>query len=113
MAVLIEYAVAPAAIAVFIGGYVQALGLLGGVSLWVIYLGAYLIFIGVHLYGVGEALKLMFAITAVAMLAAALPSRCSRSSVVSTSPRMSGTSPARMKTSPFTLRSSGSHILAA
>ena len=28
MAVLIEYAVAPAAIAVFIGGYVEALGLL-------------------------------------------------------------------------------------
>ncbi len=69
MAVLIEYAVAPAAIAVFIGGYVQALGLLGGVSLWVIYLGAYVIFIGVHLYGVGEALKLMFGITAIALVA--------------------------------------------
>jgi len=38
--------------------------------------------------------------TAVAMLAAALASRCSRNSRVSTSPRMSGTSPARMNTSP-------------
>ncbi|MET0997716.1 MAG: amino acid permease [Marmoricola sp.] len=42
MAVLIEYAVAPAAISVFIG---------------------------VHLYGVGEALKLMFGVTAIAVVA--------------------------------------------
>lgn len=69
MAVLIEYAVAPAAISVFIGGYVQALGLLGGAPLWTIYLAAYLVFIGIHLYGVGEALKLMFVITAVAVVA--------------------------------------------
>lgn len=69
LAVLIEYAVAPAAIAVFIGGYIQALGLFGGVSLWVIYLAAYLVFIGIHLYGVGEALKLMFGITAIAVVA--------------------------------------------
>ncbi len=69
LAVLIEYAVAPAAIAVFIGGYIQALGLLGGVSLWVIYLAAYVVFIGIHLYGVGEALKLMFGITAIAVVA--------------------------------------------
>ena len=69
MAVLIEYAVAPAAIAVFIGGYVEALGLFGLTNGWLVYLIAYLIFIGVHLYGVGEALKLMFGITAIAVVA--------------------------------------------
>jgi ethanolamine permease len=69
MAVLIEYAVAPAAIAVFIGGYVEALGLFGLTNGWPVYLAAYVIFVGVHLYGVGEALKLMFGITAVALVA--------------------------------------------
>ena len=69
MAVLIEYAVAPAAIAVFIGGYVEALGLFGLTSGWLVFAIAYVVFIGIHLYGVGEALKLMFAITAVAVVA--------------------------------------------
>ncbi|MGA8210388.1 MAG: ethanolamine permease [Nocardioidaceae bacterium] len=69
MAVLIEYAVAPAAIAVFIGGYVEALGLFGLTNGWLIYLIAYVVFVGVHLYGVGEALKLMFGITAIAVVA--------------------------------------------
>lgn len=69
IAVLIEYAVAPAAIAVFIGGYVEALGLFGLTNGWPIYLAAYVIFVGVHLYGVGEALKLMFGITVIAVLA--------------------------------------------
>jgi ethanolamine permease len=71
MAVLIEYAVAPAAIAVFIGGYVEALGLFGLTNGWLVYAIAYAIFIGVHLYGVGEALKLMFGITAIAVVALA------------------------------------------
>ncbi|WP_151523851.1 ethanolamine permease [Serinicoccus kebangsaanensis] len=69
VAVLIEYAVAPAAIAVFIGGYVEALGLFGLTNSWPVYLVAYLIFIGLHIWGVGEALKVMFAITVVAVLA--------------------------------------------
>ncbi len=69
MAVLIEYAVAPAAISVFIGGYVEALGLFGLTNGWLVYLIAYVVFIGVHLYGVGEALKLMFGITAIAVVA--------------------------------------------
>ena len=69
MAVLIEYAVAPAAIAVFIGGYVEALGLFGLTNGWLVYLIAYAVFVGVHLYGVGEALKLMFGITAIALIA--------------------------------------------
>jgi ethanolamine permease len=65
-AILIEYAIAPAAIATFIGGYVEALIGVGG---WVVYLAFYLIFVGIHLYGVGEALKVMFAITAIAVVA--------------------------------------------
>lgn len=69
MAILIEYAVAPAAIATFIGGYVQALGLPESIPVWVIYLACYLIFVGIHLWGVGEALRLMFVITAVAAVA--------------------------------------------
>jgi ethanolamine permease len=64
----IEYAIAPAAIATFIGGYVEALIGFGGVA---VYLFFYLVFIGIHLYGVGEALKLMFAITAIAVVALA------------------------------------------
>lgn len=69
VAVLIEYAVAPAAIAVFIGGYVEALGLFGLTNSWPVYLVAFLIFIGLHIWGVGEALKVMFAITVVAVVA--------------------------------------------
>jgi ethanolamine permease len=65
-AILIEYAIAPAAIATFIGGYVEALIGVGG---WIVYLACYLIFVGIHLYGVGEALKVMFAITAIAVVA--------------------------------------------
>lgn len=69
MAVLIEYSVAPAAIATFIGGYMEALGLFGITNSWPVYLITYLVFIGIHIYGVGEALKLMFGITAVALVA--------------------------------------------
>jgi len=68
-AILIEYAIAPGAIAVFIGGYVEALGLFGLTSGWPVFVACYVIFIGIHLYGVGEALKVMFAITAVAVVA--------------------------------------------
>ena len=69
MAILIEYAIAPAAISIFIGGYIEALGLFGLTSGWPVYLACYVIFVGIHLYGVGEALKLMFVITAIAVVA--------------------------------------------
>ncbi|MGH3876773.1 MAG: ethanolamine permease [Actinophytocola sp.] len=68
-AILIEYAIAPAAIAVFIGGYVEALGLFGMTSGWPVFLVCYLIFIGLHLWGVGEALRVMFVITGIAVVA--------------------------------------------
>ncbi|MDO4254920.1 MAG: ethanolamine permease [Kocuria sp.] len=69
MAVLIEYAVAPAAIATFIGGYIEALGLFGITNSWPVYLVTYIVFVSIHAYGVGEALKLMFGITVVAVIA--------------------------------------------
>jgi ethanolamine permease len=68
-AILIEYAIAPAAIAVFIGGYVESLGLFGITNGWPVFLACYLIFIGVHLWGVGEALRVMFVITGIAVVA--------------------------------------------
>ncbi len=63
---MIEYAIAPAAIAVFIGAYCESLFGVGG---WAVFLGFYAVFIGIHLYGVGEALKLTFVITAIAAVA--------------------------------------------
>ena len=67
-AILIEYAIAPAAIVVFIGGYVESLDILGITAGWPLYLAFYAVFVGVHIYGVGEALKLMFVITGIAVV---------------------------------------------
>src|SRR5688500_15921153 len=66
-AILIEYAIAPAAIVTFIGGYIEALPIGIDNSPW-LYLGAYVLFVGIHLYGVGEALKVIFAITVLAVI---------------------------------------------
>jgi len=71
-AILIEYAIAPAAIVVFIGAYVESLGLFGITTGWPVYLAFYAVFVGIHLYGVGEALKLIFAITVLAVIALAV-----------------------------------------
>jgi ethanolamine permease len=65
-AILVEYAIAPAAIANFIGAYVDSLI---GIDGPIVFLVFYVVFVGLHLYGVGEALKLMFAITAIAAVA--------------------------------------------
>ena len=65
-AIVIEYAIAPAAIVAFIGAYVESLIGFGGP---LVYLVFYAIFIGMFLYGTGEALRLMFIITAVAVAA--------------------------------------------
>jgi ethanolamine permease len=67
-AILIEYTLAPAVVATFIGGYMDTLIGVGGP---IVYLVCYLVFVGIHLYGVGEALKVMFAITVVAIVAIA------------------------------------------
>jgi ethanolamine permease len=67
-AILIEYTLAPAVVATFIGGYMDTLIGFGGP---IVYLLCYVVFVGIHLYGVGEALKVMFAITVVAIVAIA------------------------------------------
>jgi hypothetical protein len=56
-AIVIEVAIAPAAIATFIGGYVESLIGFGGP---VIYLLFNAVFVGMLLYGTGEALRIMF-----------------------------------------------------
>src|ERR671919_1566201 len=67
-AILIEYALAPAAIVTFIGAYVEALDI-GIDAGWPVYLVFYAAFVGIHLLGVGEALKVTFIITAIAVVA--------------------------------------------
>lgn len=68
-AILIEYILAPAAIALFIGDYVESLGLFGLTSGWPVYLACFAIFIGIHLWGVGEALRFSLVVTAIAVAA--------------------------------------------
>jgi len=65
-AILLEYTIAPAAIAVFIGGYINELTGFSGPA---IYAGFYIVFVGIHLFGVGEALKIMMVITSIAVIA--------------------------------------------
>ena len=66
LAILIEYALAPAAIVIFIGSAFEELTGFNGP--WV-YAGFYSVFIGMHLVGAGEALKVMMVITALAIFA--------------------------------------------
>lgn len=66
LAVLIEYALAPAAIVIFIGAAVEEL--LGINGPWV-YALFYAVFVGIHLAGVGEALKVMMVISGLAVFA--------------------------------------------
>lgn len=63
-AILLEYVIAPAAIAVFIGAYV---GELIGVDGPIVYAVFYAVFIGIHLLGTGEALRIMMLVTAIAV----------------------------------------------
>ena len=66
IAVLLEYSIAPAAIAVFIGAYVNEIFGFDGPM---VYAATYIVFIGIHLYGAGEALKVMLVITGIAVIA--------------------------------------------
>ncbi|MEW2415721.1 ethanolamine permease [Streptomyces sp. NPDC046866] len=68
-AILIEYILAPAAIVIFIGDYVESLHLFGLTSGWPVYLACFAVFIGIHLWGVGEALRFSLVVTAVAVFA--------------------------------------------
>ncbi|MEH6568560.1 MAG: ethanolamine permease [Halioglobus sp.] len=66
LAVLIEYMLAPAAIVIFIGAAVEELLGFNGPVVYAIF---YAVFVGIHLIGVGEALKVMLAITGLAVFA--------------------------------------------
>lgn len=66
LAVLIEYALAPAAIVIFIGSAVEELLGFNGPVVYALF---YLVFIGIHLAGVGEALKVMMIISGLAVVA--------------------------------------------
>ncbi|MFJ9040623.1 ethanolamine permease [Streptomyces sp. NPDC102406] len=68
-AILIEYILAPAAIALFIGDYVESLGLFGLTSGRPVYLACFVVFLGIHLWGVGEALRFSFVVTGIAVAA--------------------------------------------
>ncbi len=68
-AILIEYILAPAAISIFIGDYVESLGLFGLTAGWPVYLACFAVFIGIHLWGVGEALRFSLVVTAIAVTA--------------------------------------------
>ena len=57
-----------AAIATFIGAYVESLQLFGITDGWWVYLAVFAIFVAIHLAGAGEALKTMFIITAIALV---------------------------------------------
>lgn len=63
-AVMLEYVLAPAAVVTFIGAYTESLFGFGGPP---VYAAFYLIFIGIHLFGVAQVLKVVLgiAITAV------------------------------------------------
>ncbi|AFL69695.1 ethanolamine permease [Sulfurospirillum barnesii] len=66
LAILIEYALAPAAIVIFIGAATeQLLGIDGPL----VYAAFYAVFIGIHVLGAGEALKTMMVISALAVFA--------------------------------------------
>jgi ethanolamine permease len=68
-AIFLEYTFCPAAVSIFIAGYIEALGLFPGLNPIWIYVLCFALFIAIHLVGTGEALKIMFAITAVAVVA--------------------------------------------
>jgi ethanolamine permease len=66
LAVLIEYALASAAIVIFIGFVFEALTGFNGIWIYALF---YLVFVGIHLLGVGEALKIMMVISGLALFA--------------------------------------------
>lgn len=65
-AIMLATTVGSAAIVAFIGAYFDAVFGIGG---WPVFLGFYVVFVGLHLLGVGEALKIMFVITLIAIVA--------------------------------------------
>lgn len=70
LSITIEYICAPAAISTFIANYFLTLGLLPDDFPKILVVAVvFVIFIGIHMFGVGEALKLMLAVTLVGFVA--------------------------------------------
>ena len=70
LAVLVEDVCAPAAISTFIANYIDALGIISGDAQHLLVVAiCFVVFIALHIIGVGEALKVMFIITLVAAAA--------------------------------------------
>lgn len=72
IAILLEYVLAPAAIATFISSYAESLHIPGVPAGWPIYLFCYIAVVVVHLAGAGEALKAMCIVTIIAVAALVL-----------------------------------------
>lgn len=72
IAILLEYVLAPAAIATFISSYVESLHIPGVPAGWPVYLFCYVAVVVVHLAGAGEALKAMCVVTIIAVAALVL-----------------------------------------
>lgn len=68
-AIMMEYTIACGAISLFVSGYVHSLGLFADVPTVAIVAVFFIVFVGIHLIGVGEALKIIFGITVVALIA--------------------------------------------
>lgn len=70
MAITVEYVCAPAAISTFIANYFLQLGVIPADFPFMLLVGIiFVVFIGIHIIGVGEALKLMLVITVVGAVA--------------------------------------------
>lgn len=70
MAITVEYVCAPAAISTFIANYFLQLGLLPADFPYLLLVACiFVVFLGIHIFGVGEALKLMLVITLIGAIA--------------------------------------------
>lgn len=68
-AILVDFAICPAAISTFIADYVHALGWFSNVPSALIIAVFFAVFVGLQIVGVGEALKVTFGITLIAVAA--------------------------------------------
>lgn len=71
LAIMIEYVVAPSAIVIFIGQYLDSLVGWNGAGVYALF---YTIFVSIQLIGVGESMRIMFIVTALACLGIILTS---------------------------------------
>lgn len=65
IAILIEYGAAAAIVSMFVAAYLKSLIGVGG---WPVHLGVYVVIVAIHSLGVGEALKVLFGLTVLAII---------------------------------------------